>query len=64
MLVPTGISIFCIVAIEVPAAYALSDHFGVEGVWMSYPIAFVAMLLLQASYYRLVWRHRRIERLV
>jgi putative MATE family efflux protein len=64
VLVPTGISIFCIVAIEVPAAYALADRFGIEGVWMAYPITFVAMLILQSAYYRLVWRQRKIERLV
>ncbi|XAH26233.1 MATE family efflux transporter [Xylophilus sp. GW821-FHT01B05] len=64
VLVPTGISIFCIAAIEVPAAYGLSQHFGLNGVWMAYPITFIAMLVLQAAYYRLVWRHRKIERLV
>jgi putative MATE family efflux protein len=64
VLVPTGISIFCIAAIEVPAAWLLSRHFGLNGVWMAYPIAFISMLTLQASYYRLVWRKRKIERLV
>jgi putative MATE family efflux protein len=64
VLVPTGIAIFCIVAIELPSAYTLSRHFGLDGVWMAYPIAFISMLVLQASYYRLVWRKRRIERLV
>jgi len=64
VLVPTGISIFCIVAIEVPVAYALADRFGIEGLWMAYPITFVAMLVLQSAYYRLVWRKRKIERLI
>ncbi|HEY4068622.1 MAG TPA: MATE family efflux transporter [Burkholderiaceae bacterium] len=64
VLVPTGISIFCIVAIELPSAYALADRFGLKGVWMAYPIAFISMLILQTGYYRLVWRRRRIERLV
>ena len=64
VLVPTGISVFCIVAIEVPSAWLLSHRFGINGVWMAYPITFVAMLVLQASYYRLVWRKRKIERLV
>ncbi len=64
VLVPTGISIACIVAIEVPTAYALADRFGIEGVWMAYPITFVSMLILQTAYYRLVWRKSRIERLV
>jgi Na+-driven multidrug efflux pump len=64
VLVPTGIAIFCIAAIEVPAAYALSARFGVQGVWMAYPIAFVSMFVLQTAFYRFVWRHRKIERLV
>ncbi|HMA09085.1 MAG TPA: MATE family efflux transporter, partial [Ramlibacter sp.] len=64
VLVPTGISIFCIAAIEVPSAWWLSRQFGINGVWMAYPITFVSMLALQASYYRLVWRKRKIERLV
>ncbi|MBX3586702.1 MAG: MATE family efflux transporter [Ramlibacter sp.] len=64
VLVPTGISIFCIAAIEVPSAWLLSKHFGINGVWMSYPITFVSMLVLQASYYQFVWRKKKIERLV
>jgi putative MATE family efflux protein len=64
VLMPTAISIFCIVAIEVPSAYALAGRFGIEGVWMAYPIAFLSMLVLQAAYYRLVWRKRKVERLI
>ncbi|HUP09113.1 MAG TPA: MATE family efflux transporter [Caldimonas sp.] len=64
VLVPTSISIACIALVELPAAYGLSHRYGVQGVWMSYPIAFAAMLALQASYYRLVWRFKKIERLV
>jgi putative MATE family efflux protein len=64
VLIPTSISIACIVLVEVPAAYGLSHVFGLEGVWMSYPIAFSAMLVLQTAYYRLVWRKLQIERLI
>jgi putative MATE family efflux protein len=64
VLVPTGISILCIALIEVPSAWVLSRQFGINGVWMAYPITFVSMLVLQASYYNLVWRKRKIERLV
>jgi putative MATE family efflux protein len=64
VLVPTGISIFCIAAVEVPSAYALAGHYGVQGVWMAYPITFMAMLVLQAAFYLLVWRKQKIERLV
>jgi hypothetical protein len=31
---------------------------------MAYPITFLAMLTLQSSFYRLVWRKQKIERLV
>jgi hypothetical protein len=31
---------------------------------MAYPIAFSAMLLMQGAYYGLVWRKRKIKRLV
>ena len=64
VLVPTGISIFCIVAIEVPTAYLLAGRIGIQGVWWAYPITFVSMLVLQAAYYRLVWKKRKIERLI
>jgi putative MATE family efflux protein len=64
VLVPTGISILCIALIEVPSAWLLSRQLGIDGVWMAYPITFVSMLVLQASYYMLVWRKKKIERLV
>ncbi len=64
VLVPTAISIFCIAAIEVPVAWFASRHLGLSGVWVGYPAAFVAMLLLQSIYYRTVWRKKSIERLI
>lgn len=64
VLVPVTISILCIVAVQLPAAYLLSNHFGLEGVWMAFPIAYLTMLALQTTFYRLVWRNRKIERLV
>jgi hypothetical protein len=32
-------------------------------VWIAWPAAFIAMLVFQATYYRLVWRKRPIERI-
>ncbi|WON78785.1 MATE family efflux transporter [Serratia sp. UGAL515B_01] len=64
VLVPVAISVLCIAAIQLPAAYLLSQRFGLEGVWMAFPIAYLAMLALQTAFYCLVWRHRKIERLV
>jgi len=64
VLVPMLLSIFAIVAIEVPVAVALSRIIGVDGVWIAYPAAFCAMMLLQMSYYLLVWRKKKIRRLI
>ncbi|KIR13448.1 MATE family efflux transporter [Pseudomonas brassicacearum] len=64
VLVPVAISIFCIVAVQVPAAYLLDARFGLQGVWMAFPVAYLSMLLLQTLYYKRVWQHQPIERLV
>ncbi|MBR0711312.1 MATE family efflux transporter [Bradyrhizobium liaoningense] len=61
---PMLLSIFAIVAIELPAAVILSRTVGLEGVWAAYPIVFCAMFLLQMGYYFLVWRKRAIRRLI
>ncbi|MGY0570649.1 MATE family efflux transporter [Bradyrhizobium sp. RDM12] len=63
-LTPMLLSIFAIVAIELPAAVILSRTIGLEGVWAAYPIVFCAMFVLQMGYYLLVWRKRRIRRLI
>ncbi|MFM1887276.1 MAG: hypothetical protein RL026_2433 [Pseudomonadota bacterium] len=64
VLAPTFLSIGCIVLVEVPTAYALSGRYGLDGVWMAYPATFAAMLVAQGLYYHLVWRRRRIARLI
>lgn len=64
VLVPTAISIVCIALVEVPVAYVMSHRIGLNGVWIAYPAAFIAMLALQTAYYRLVWRKKAIRRLV
>jgi hypothetical protein len=42
----------------------LSHAIGLAGVWIGYPITFCAMFLLQMSYYMLVWRKRKVQRMV
>ncbi len=64
VLVPTAISIVCIALVEVPVAYVMSHRIGLNGVWIAYPVAFIAMLALQTAYYRLVWRKKAIRRMV
>jgi Na+-driven multidrug efflux pump len=64
VLSPTAISIFCILAIEVPVAWWCSHQFGLTGIWYGYPAAFASMVLLQSSFYHLVWRKKAPKRLV
>ncbi|MHB0770687.1 MATE family efflux transporter [Bradyrhizobium sp. 5.13L] len=61
---PMLLSIFAIVAIELPAAVILSRKIGLEGVWAAYPIVFCAMFVLQMGYYLLVWRKQAMRRLI
>jgi putative MATE family efflux protein len=63
-LAPMLLSIFAIVAIEIPSAVILSRTIGLKGVWAAYPIVFCAMFVLQLGYYALVWRRRPLQRLV
>src|SRR3954470_10860123 len=62
-LTPMLLSIFAIVAIELPSAVILSRTIGLKGVWAAYPIVFCAMFVLQMGYYLLVWRKKAIRRL-
>ncbi|WP_325342381.1 MATE family efflux transporter [Xylophilus sp.] len=64
VLVPTAVSVGCIALVELPVAWLLDRHWGLAGIWASYPAAFCAMLALQSAYYRFVWRRRPIRRLV
>ena len=64
VLVPTGISILCILLVEIPVAWVLSHRMGLNGIWLAYPAAFIAMLVLQTVYYRLVWKKKPIKRLI
>ena len=64
VLVPMLIAIFAIVGVEVPVAYVLSRAIGINGVWIAYPVAFTAMLLMQSGYYWFFWRKKTITRLI
>jgi len=64
VLVPVIIAIVCVVGVQLPAAYWLDGQYGLQGVWMAFPVAYLGMLVLQTLYYKLVWQHHKIERLV
>ncbi|WP_084652404.1 MATE family efflux transporter [Ottowia thiooxydans] len=64
VVVPVAIAVGCILLVQLPAANLLSARYGLEGVWMAYPVVFVTMLVLQSAFYLLVWRHKKVTRLV
>ncbi|MEO6185466.1 MAG: MATE family efflux transporter, partial [Steroidobacteraceae bacterium] len=64
VMIPTLLSISAILLVEVPAAWLLSKHYGIDGIWMAYPITFMTMLILQTTYYRLFWSRKRIQKLI
>jgi putative MATE family efflux protein len=64
VMAPTLLSISAIVLVEVPVAWFLSRRMGIDGVWWAYPLTFATMLAFQTTYYRLVWRKRKIEKLI
>jgi putative MATE family efflux protein len=63
VLVPTALSMLAIAGVEIPVAWVLSQHYGLNGIWAAYPVAFLTMLAMQTTYYRQVWRKRPIRRL-
>ncbi|MFC0180126.1 MATE family efflux transporter [Thorsellia kenyensis] len=64
VLIPTLINVIVVIFIQLPIAGFLDNSFGLTGVWLSYPIAFSIMLLMQFSYYWFSWRHKTITRLI
>lgn len=64
VLVPMAISVFCILGVQLPVAYLLDARMGLQGIWIAFPVAYVAMLVLQSGYYLGVWRHRKIRKLI
>jgi putative MATE family efflux protein len=61
---PTAIGIFAIWGVEVPVAWFLMHRVGLDGVWLGYPAAYCAALILQFCYYEFVWKQKTHERLV
>lgn len=64
VIAPMVISIFAIVAIELPVAIFLSQRIGITGIWWGFAASFTAVLIMQFAYYWLVWRKREIKALV
>lgn len=58
ILVPTLISLSCLILLLAPLGRFFGRHFGLEAVWAAYPSTFLCALVLQAIFYRAVWRRR------
>jgi putative MATE family efflux protein len=61
---PTALAILSIWGVEVPVAYALAPRLGLPGIWIAYPVAFLAGLTFQSAYYFGVWRRKRLTALI
>ncbi len=61
---PTLLSVIAIWGVEVPVAYALAPHYGLRGIWFAYPVAFLAALAFQSTYYFGFWRRKRLTTLL
>lgn len=61
---PAMLGMVAILGVELPFAYWLHQHMGLQGIWWAYPAGFMALLLLQAVYMQLVWRRQHIRRLL
>lgn len=64
VLVPMLISLAAILGVELPGAIFLSQHYGLNGIWMAYAASFTAMLVAQGLYYQFVWRKKTIKALI
>jgi Na+-driven multidrug efflux pump len=61
---PTLLGVTSIWAVEVPVAYALMHRFGIDGIWIAYPVAYCVGLCLQSIYYFAFWKRRTIVPLI
>jgi Na+-driven multidrug efflux pump len=64
VIAPMVMTIIAIVAVELPVGVFLNQRIGVDGIWWAYPAAFCTMFAMQGTYYALVWRKKRVERLI
>ena len=59
--------IFTIVAtwlVELPVAYVLSHHIGIDGIWIGYPVSYLVGLGMQSLYYFRWWKRKEHRRLI
>ncbi len=58
-IVPMFITLFALWAIRIPAAWIMSEYFGVDGIWWSIPVAwFIGMTLSYLYYLKGNWKKK------
>jgi putative MATE family efflux protein len=62
--VPTIISLGCLALLVFPLGWLFDRTLGLRWIWLAYPATYGTGLLLQAAYYRGVWRRLPIRSLV
>jgi putative MATE family efflux protein len=56
-IIPMFITLFALWAIRIPAAWIMSEYFGVDGIWWSIPVAwFIGMVLSYLYYLKGNWK--------
>ncbi|MBE7731524.1 MATE family efflux transporter [Devosia faecipullorum] len=62
---PMLMALAAILLIELPGAIWLSQtSLGLSGIWVAYAASFTGMMLMQAAWYRFVWKRKEIVALV
>lgn len=60
-IIPMFITLFALWAIRIPAAWIMSEYFGVDGIWWSIPVAwFIGMMLSYLYYLKGNWKSKVI----
>lgn len=60
-IIPMFITLFALWAIRIPAAWFMSEYFGVDGIWWSIPVAwFIGMMLSYLYYLKGNWKSKVI----
>ncbi|MCY7318994.1 MAG: MATE family efflux transporter [Ramlibacter sp.] len=63
VLVPTLISLTLLAFVLFPLGWTFNRWFGLKGIWMAHPAAYLIGLTLQAAYFYGVWRKKPLRRL-
>lgn len=64
VIMPMVINILVMIFVEVPAAYAFSKIWGLQGIWYAYALTFFCMCVCQGLYYQFIWKKKTVKALI